>query len=238
MMIVVLLLVAVSVALASRASVISLQMIVPIAAGIAGGLVVLWLVGLSGPGITWTYYALKTNWLVSGSLLWVLFVPIVLWAESESAIASVRDRFGVGAVSMSIAVLMLSGSATSAQAPVVAAARGWTQPSADVVERAVDGADVDSPFIFWDWSDPGNDRLGNFWGALAWGSDAAGDFLELPGVPGGVRLWAYMEMGETHELCELILGAPGIVVYTRNGDLEGELAASCSAGDMTVLVED
>lgn len=238
MMIVVLLLVAVSVAFASRASVISLQMIVPIAAGIAGGVVVLWLVGLPGPGITWTYYALKTNWLVSGSLVWVLFVPIVLWAESESFPASVRDRSGVGAISVSIAVLMLSGSATTAQAPVVAAARGWVQPSADVVQRAVDGADSDDPFIFWDWSDHGNDRLGNFWGALAWGSDAGGDFLDMPGIPGGVRAWAYMEMGETHELCELILEAPGMVVYTRNSDLQGELAASCSAGDMTVLLED
>ena len=238
LMIVVLLLVAVSIAVATRGRKVSRQMVVPLAACGAGGLLVIWLVGLPGPGVTWTYYALKTSWLVSSSLLWVLFAPIVLWVEDSSPSSRARDRLGIGALSMSLAVLMLCGSATTSQAPVLPAARGWTQPSSEVVEQAMEGASAEAPFVFWKWSDPGDDRLGNFWGALAWGSSPSGDYLELPGVPGGVRLWAYFEGGETHELCELVMGAPGITVYTRNDGLEAELASSCPAGTVTVLDEE
>ena len=235
LMIVVLLLVAVSIAVATRGQNVSRQMIVPLAACGAGGLLVIWLVGLPGPGVTWTYYALKTNWLVSSSLLWLLFVPIVLWTEDSSSYSRARDRFGIGTVSVSLAVLMLCGSATTSQAPLLPAARGWVQPSSEVVEQAMEGASIETPFVFWNWSDPGNDRLGNFWGALAWGSDPSGEYLELPGIPGGARLWAYFAGGETDELCELVMGAPGITVYTRDDGLEAELASSCSAGNVMVL---
>ena len=236
-MLVVLLLVALAVGIAMRGHVASRQMIVPISAGLAGGLVLLWMVGLPGPGMTWTYYALKTNWLVSSCLLWVLFVPTVLWIEGRPTSVPVRDRRGVSAVSMSLVVLLLSGSAASAQTPVLPAARGWFHPSDEVIGQVVEGARAGSPFILWEWSDPGDDRLGNFWAALAWGSSPSGDSLELPGVQGGVGLWAYLETGETRQLCELIMGAPGIVVHTRNGDLESELVDTCPAGEMTVEPE-
>lgn len=206
------------------------QMFVPVTVSVAGAIVLFWLVHLSGTGVTWTYYALKSNWLFSATLFWVPFVPIVLWFGREREPADPRSRgklsSTVAAACVAMASLLLIGSATTAPGVLISASNGWTQPSAGVVGRAIRGEDAGEKFVFWEWSDAGDDRLGNFWSALN---------TELPGVSGGYTYWAYMYTGKTSELCTLVTGAPGISIYTRSQSLSSDLHNSCPAAEARVV---
>jgi hypothetical protein len=242
LMLVVLCLVALGTALFVNRSTACRQLYVPVIAAAAGIATLFWLVRLPGPGMTWTYYAQKTNWLVSANLIWVPFAPIVLWLSGDGDPVTRKSRASglsawFGALSSAVAVLMLFSSATTAPGVLLEAARGWNQPSATVVTEAIRVANTGEPTVFWDWSDPGNDRLGNFWGVLAWASTPSGEFTTLPGVPGGFSYWSYMEMGQLSDLCTLAGGAPGITVRTHNEDLSDDLRQACPTATATVVVE-
>jgi hypothetical protein len=241
-MIPVLCLVAVAVALAVRSKSLRRQMLVPVVAAVAGAVAILWLFRLPGSANTWTYYSTKTNWLVSSSLVWVAFAPIVLWFARDrgSTTSRVRERLSRAgaAVAGALAVSLLFGSATSAPEPVLAAARGWSQPSAEVLGEMVRDADKGQPYVLWGWSDVGNDKLGNFWSVLAWASTPAGDYTGLRGQQGSFALWAYFMDGKISGLCELVDGSPGITVYTHSTGLSSELQAACPAAQADVVVED
>lgn len=200
------------------------QMLVPLTVSAAGAIVVFWLLHLSAATAVWSYYALKSNWLFSASLLWVPFAPIVLWIARDREPAGIRQREGLSntlsAICFGTVSLLLIGSATTAPRVLLAASHGWNQPSAEVVGQAIRGADAGTGFVFWEWSDFGNDRLGNFWSALD---------TELPGVPGGFANWSYTYTGKTSELCTLVAGAPGITIYTRSKSLSSDLHDSCPA---------
>lgn len=218
------------------------QMLVPLVVAVAGALTILWLTRLPGSGNTWTYYALKANWLVSSSLLWVAFAPIVLWLarDVESTTLPRRQRLSrFGAASAgAVAVFLLVGSATSAPEPVLIAARGWIQPSGEVINEVVRSADNGKPYVLWGWSDVGNDKLGNFWSVLAWASTSAGEYTGLPRSQTSYVLWAYFMNGEISQLCALAEGSPGITVYTHVASLSSDLQASCPAAQTEVVVGD
>lgn len=241
-MILVLALIAMAVALAVRSKSLRHQMLVPVVAAVAGVVTILWLFQLPGSGNTWTYYSMKMNWLVSSSLVWVAFAPIVLWFARghESTTPRGRERLSrVGAAfAGALAVSLLFGSATSAPEPVLAAAQGWSQPSGEVIHEVVRGADKGKPYVLWGWSDVGNDKLGNFWSVLAWASTGDGSYTGLIEGHRSFALWAYFMDGQISGLCELVGGSPGITVYTHTAGLSSDLQAACPADHADVVVED
>lgn len=230
-------LVALSTLVIAGRSAVRRQMVVPLVVALAGGLTLIWLTRLPGPGVTWTYYAHKTNWLVSVVLVWVLIAPVVLWLSArdvERTPTAHPEREGPWRTSaaaglVSAAVVLLAGSATSAPEPLLGAARGWSQPSAEVVVVALDAADDDEPYVLWEWADPGNDRLANFWSVLAWGAASDGEYSNLPGLEGGIYLWAYFQTSEITSLCAIAEASPGLDIYTRTdpAELLAQLDAAC-----------
>jgi hypothetical protein len=212
-------------------------------AAVTGAIAVLWLLTLPGPGLTWSYYPTKTLWLIVSSLIWVPFVPLlgihsdpVASEPAVEQIATDRRRIAAGVAATSLALAVSTGLSlgTEAPNPLAAVTGDWTQPSAEIIDATVAQADDLDPFVFWEWSDPGNDRLGNFWAALAWSVDSSGVFLPAPdNLPGGVTLWAYFATGSIESLCDLSDGYPELTVVTRSTDLE-EAALAC---DEDVAVE-
>lgn len=206
------------------------QMLLPVVAALAAGGTLTWMVGLPGEGVTWTYYALKTNWLASASLMWVPFAPIVLWASRAGASGAWERRVirPLAAATSAAALLLLVGSATSAQDAVAGASKGWSQPSAEVAGKAFELADGGSPYVLWEWSDVGNDRLGNFWAAAAWGTSDEGEYLPLTTNIGETfAYWAYFA-DDLEDLCSLTGAVPDITVHTQSDTLENELQTSCA----------
>lgn len=214
--------------------------LVPVVAAAAGGAVLIWLLRLPGDGVTWSYYAQKTHWLVSASLLWVPFAAVAQWVTRvpPSRDAAPRWRAGLAAGASASAVLVILGTATAAPEPLRAAASGWDLPTAEAVGEAVEAADTGEPYILWNLLDPGNDRLGNFWAVLAWGSDPSGEYLDLPSGPDAFVVWAYMATGQIPELCTLVADVPGIDIYTTDRDLGSELRTTCPGAVADVLVQD
>lgn len=214
--------------------------LVPVLVSIVGLVIVDWLRDLPAGPDTWSYYALKTNWLISATLVWVPFLPLALWAlragAEDTEAARPRWRVGLGTVAGVSAVLVLVGSLTTAPAPLLRAIRGWDQPTSDAVVVALDAADDGEPYVLWRWADPANDRLGNFWAALAWGTDAAGHWTGLPGYPAGVAQWAYESGSETVDLCDLGEASPGLIAYTRDEALAADVADACPDAGVRVVV--
>lgn len=234
---------ALAVGIASRRPDLRWRTLVPVLVSLVGLVVVHWLRGLPAGPPTWSYYALKTNWLMSAVLVWVPFVPLALWARHAGSSPGAdpgtrlgRLRTGAAAVTGAGAVLILVGSLTTAPAPLVRAVRGWDQPTSDAVELALDAADEGEPYVLWRWSDPANDRLGNFWAALAWGTDAAGHWTGLPGFPAGPAQWAYESGTETVDLCDIGEASPGLIVHTRDEALAAEVDEACPSAGMRVVV--
>ena len=219
---------------------------VPVVVGAAGAVTVLGLRVLAdGPGLGWSYYAYKTSWLVACCLVWVPLVPLAAaaarWATPDAGAAGRRltavRTAGVAAAAAAVALAV--GNATAAPEPLFAAARGWASPSAQAVGDAVEAADRGGPFVFWAWSDIGNDRLANFWAALAWSTDDDGLWIANPAAEQSFAVWGYFADGATTSmLCDLVLAEPDITVYTRDADLDLDLEASCPGADPDIVVGD
>lgn len=219
-------------------------MLVPAVVGVVGVLTVLGLRAMPEGGVAWTYYAVKTNWLVGACLVWVPFALLVLRAcatptgptgtPDERPRAALRPAAGL--VAAALAVTVLVGSATTAGDPLLGALRGWDQPTATTVTEVVENADAGDPSVLWGWSPRADDRLANFWAALAWGADPQGHWLDLPGVGGGVAAWAYTADG-TDDLCELARAVPGLDVHTRDAGLDETLDATCPGAAVDVRLD-
>jgi len=234
-----LLLAAGALALGARSPELRRQMLIPFAAAVVGALTVLALRTLAeGAGLGWTYYAQKTNWLVWCSLIWVPLVPIAVWASGEDSPATRRVDLQrvASALTGAVAVMLVMGTATAAPEPVLTAARGWSQPTAAAVSATVAAADRDQPYVFWDWSQAGDDKLANFWAALAWSTDEDGEWAQFPGAKTSFPLWAYfMDPSQITQLCDLAESQPGITVYTEDADLELDLEAACPSAETVVI---
>lgn len=219
---------------------------VPVVVGAVGAVTVVALRVLAdGPGLGWSYYAFKTSWLVACCLVWVPLVPLAAaaarWTTPDSGAVARRLTAvrAAGVAAAAAAVVLALGNATAAPEPLVAAARGWGSPSAQAVGDAVEAADRGGPFVFWGWSDFGNDRLANFWAALAWSTDDDGLWVSNPAAERSFALWAYFADGTTTStLCELVVAEPDIIVYTRDDDLGLDLEASCPDADPDIVVGD
>lgn len=232
-------------------------MVVPTVAAVVGVVVVLGLRVLAdGPGLVWSYYATKTAWLLACSLVWVPLVPVARWAAAahgpggpdgsvsdgapDGGRPATREAVGIGlaALAGTLAVVLGVGNATSAPEPVLAAARGWGAPNAETVADVVEVADADGSFAFWDRHGAGEDRLANFWAALAWSVDQDGAWVSTPGAEQSFPVWAYFADGSTiASLCDLV-EVEDVTVYTRDDDLDLDLEAACPDADPAVVVGD
>jgi hypothetical protein len=183
-----------------------------------------------GPPI-WTYYSAKALWLIASSVIWVAFLPVLrLPQPAPDLLAQLRGAAAAGA--FSLALLVGLGFTTTIPDPLSAAGKGWNQPTAPAIDRTVRAGNVPGPFLLWDWSDPGNDRLANFWAGDVWGVDARGG-LTQPDVVS----WAYTETGQLTDLCTMAKLAPGLRIITRSPALSGALAGTCPGTGARVILD-
>jgi hypothetical protein len=216
-----------------------LQMLVPLTTAVAGLAALQWLTHLTGTGTVWTYYASKSLWMLASCLTWVAFVPLLQVAGSRhvGVRSAVRDTTLTSAqvVALSIAIFLIVGLTTTIGDPLGAAAAGWSQPTASVVSETAALADRYQRFVLWEWSDPSDDRLGNFWAAAVWGTTPSGGGISYPGLPGGIYAWAYADSDSgSAELCEAARAVPGLVVVTSNPTLGGGSTTFCPGVAMDI----
>lgn len=209
-------------------------MAIPVTAAVGGIVVLVGLMLLPATGFGWTYYAHKTNWLVTSCLLWAPFVPIAAWAQRASRIGLPGHRALAASAAGALSLVGVLGSLATAPSPLMKAVRGWSQPAADVVVATAAKANGDNPIILWEWSSPGDDRLGNFWLVLDWGSEPSGAFRNPYNVD--FAGWAYFETGALSDVCTLAEQTPGLEIATRSADLESRLEAECPDAEATVHV--
>ena len=187
--------------------------------------------------LTETYYSQKTLWLVVSALVWVPFVPFVLVAERLAGpVRRVRAAVALGLASL--VVLLSLTVVTTVPDPLAQAFGGWQQPTAATVTAVATEANSRRSFVVWDYSSPGDDRLGNFWAALMWDTTDSGQTTKGPvSLPGGLMQWAYGETGQNiEELCPVLAAYPRITVTTRSPDTLGRLRQACGAGSYHVDV--
>ena len=225
----------------TRGRLLKLQLLVPLVVALIGAGTVEWMISITANGTTWSYYATKTLWLISSCLIWVGFVPLLHFTSNEvdehrRGTASQIGWF-LGSSALSLAILVIIGFGTSVADPLPLALSGWFQPSAAVVTETVAAANTRQPFVLWNWSDPPDDRLGDFWAALAWNSTPAGDPIALrPALPGGLDYWAYYDTGNLSQLCPVIRSVPDLVIETRDVNLATQVRAACRREPVRIVV--
>jgi len=184
-----------------------------------------------GPPV-WNYYSVKTLWLVASCSVWILFVPVATAAASLTAWSRPSiTRVGAAAAG-SLAVLIALGFATVVAEPLQKARTGWVQPTAPVIARVAEAGDHRGPFVLWAWSDPGNDRLANFWAGGIWGPGGEG-IVTQPDI----LSWGYTMTGQLADLCNLAAGAPDLRVITKSAMLEAEVAKACPGTGTRFVVD-
>lgn len=103
---------------------------------------------------------------------------------------------------------------------------GWNQPSASVMNAVIESGSTrqSSKVVFWDFSDPGNDRIANFWLASYDVPMQMGTLVQRSSFAG----WAYTyEPGALDHLCQLLEAEPNRSVRTSNPKLPQDVAARC-----------
>ena len=235
-------LIALGLALTFRSGARWLQMVATLAVVIVGAITLRWLISLPPTGYSWTYYAIKTLWLIVSALVWVGFAPALITVVASNTRITYRQwrphlvNVAVAASWSGVALLVI-GFTTTAVDPLPSARAGWDQPSAEVVTEVASAADKYNKFILWQWTDIGNDRLGNFWASLTWDSTSSGTVVPYPpGLPGGLELWAYYETGSLPQLCVVLKAIPDITVITANSQLNTQLSSVCPDRQAQVVV--
>jgi hypothetical protein len=108
---------------------------------------------------------------------------------------------------------------------------GWREPDWRTVDAVRDLATQNQSLVLWDYFDPGNDRLGNFW-------LAAYDQLRVP-TETFVRFfrWAADEDAvNLDQLCDLLRNDPARIVATRNSALPAIVRSRCGLSAERVWV--
>jgi hypothetical protein len=220
------------------------QLIGPLLAVGASLVTVRWLQSVASSPVP-TYYSAKTLYLVVSSLVWIPFALVLpaMLARAEVGTTSRRIRSGgmaIASVAWSVAVFIVLNLATTLGNPLTKAHDGLTQPSPVIIHETAKIANGKKPFIFWNWSDPGNERLANFWAFTTWDTTAAGADKNIgtsKALPNGVLYWGYVEGDTLPDLCSITTAIPGLVVVTANGQLGVTLKRACPKAKPKILLQ-
>jgi hypothetical protein len=184
------------------------------------------------------YYAAKLTWIWLASILGLFFVPVAAAFGARSVVFARLGGFGrslrgvgittsaLGACLLTVLVLFGVRFASPLESPVLAAqplpfgiwspiSRGWVNPAAGAVGVARRAAAFDNAVVFG-ITDPGNDRLANFWLDLV-PSNQGGDF----------KGWAYYTAGDLASLCDLLTRDATRTVVTVNPGIAKSIQSSC-----------
>jgi hypothetical protein len=196
---------------------------------VACAALVTWIWSLHPGGVDWSYYATKTVWLVTATLLWCPFVLLVDIVRVVN-----RANAGVSTRAVSSAVLSIVGSSgllwgigheTPFPFPWTWAYVGSTIPSPQEIQLVTRQADIGGPFVIWQISTPYEDQLGNFWSALTWDYNENGTVKSTRGAMTFVA-WAGWENGSLSALCTAVTDNQMRVV-TSNPRLVPTLRLKC-----------
>lgn len=203
---------------------------------LVGTVVIAWLYSLSLTGFAPTYYSDKTVWLVTGSLLWASFLPglyVIIRMSPAEPVRKFSFTPPITALAYSCGIASVIGMSTTVADPLPLAWQGWNAPSAQIVSEVVSNAQNAGPFLFWQNTDPGNDRLGNFWAIAAWDTDESGAYLPpTPELPSGISYWAYMASGQNLDLCEPLLAYPDLTLISNTADLKHQISEECKIAQL------
>ncbi len=228
---------------------------------IAGGAVasIIWGIHSLGVPPDGVYYSMKTLWVAASSFLWLCFLPLVYFASTGAQAPSLHRRGSVPAALLEVAkassllavVYGVVAMSTTADNLLTMGRTGWFQPSAPVVAEVASAADHYREFVLWDWAaNSADDRLGNFWADVAWGTSMTGPGVPYlspkvypPGLPGGLYLWAYSQDNDQPSssaglapLCTVVHSVPGIVIVTRLTNLPVLVRRACGPSEARVVI--
>ncbi len=210
---------------------------------LGAGAVVLYLVAKQPSGLAWNYYPAKAAWM------WVLVgIPLPLAAAAfvrPRRLATARGSrilATVLAVTGSLAVVGMAEGSVRVSSPLLPAAfdglspgaqtpggtfsilRGWGQPDDQMVASVLRWGASGQSLVIWAYSNPGNDRLGNFWLSTY-------DPLPPPGRGAPISPfggWAYgYDPTDMNQLCALLDRDPRRNVATRDSLLPQTISSQC-----------
>jgi hypothetical protein len=182
------------------------------------------------PGdVAWSYYATKMIWLATATVVWAPFVVLIdVMRGADRLIRRVgpraMTRVAIAAVGSS-GVLWGISHETPYPFPWHWAFVGSTFPTPRIIQEVTAQATVGGPFVFWAYSSPADEKLGNFWSALTWDINANGSVkpttakIEFPN-------WASEEDGSLASLCQVV-SEYRLRIVTLNSRLIPTLRKTC-----------
>jgi hypothetical protein len=210
---------------------------------LAAGAVVTYAVAQQPPGLEWNYYPAKLAWI------WVL-VGFPLLLTPAAFVVPLRSTTAWGrrvlpttiAAAASIAVLGLAATSVRVSSPLLPQAaaalapgaqpggttllilNGWQGPDWRTVDAVLALVAKKQSLVMWNYFDPGNDRLGNFWLSTydpLLSPDSGAMFAQFSN-------WAGAEDGvDVNQLCDLLNRDPLRIVATRNSLLPSVVTSRC-----------
>ncbi len=220
---------------------------------LGAGAVVLYLVAKQPPGLWWNYYPAKVAWMWGLVGFPLLLAPAAfVLPRRPAATRGPRGLATMLAAAGSLAVLGLAAGSVRVSSPLLPAVlgglspgaqtaggtfsilRGWGQPDSRMVDAVLRLGASNQLLVIWAYSDPGNDRLGNFWMSTY-------DPLPPPGPGTPISpfgSWAYTyNPTDINQLCALLGQDPLRNVATRDSLLPSTVDSQCGlpAGRVWVL---
>ncbi|NNN08681.1 MAG: hypothetical protein HKL85_05750 [Acidimicrobiaceae bacterium] len=191
--------------------------------------IVAWMYVMHPGGVAWSYYATKMLWLATCTVVWI---PFVLLTDVMRKVDQWVRRVGARAVSHLALALVGSGGLlwgvsheTPYPFPWHWAFIGSTFPSPMIIQAVIKESNAGTPFIFWQYSGPADDKMGNFWSALTWDYTANGA-LKATKSAVAFPTWASAEQGSLTELCHIVSNYR-LRIVTKNPSLIPTLLRSC-----------
>jgi hypothetical protein len=192
-------------------------------------LVVVWMYSMHPGGVSWSYYATKMIWLATCSVVWIPFVLLIdVMTRAERVVRRVGPRavtqVALAAVGSS-SVLWGVSHETPYPFPWHWAFVGSTFPTPMIIQKVIDESNTGVPFVFWAYSSPADDKLGDFWSALTWDYSANGT---VKPIHSGVDFptWASAQQGSLPELCQIV-SEYRLRIVTKNPSLIPTLLSTC-----------
>ena len=195
-------------------------------------LTTLWIRRLHPFGQDWSYYATKMLWLATATIVWAPFVLLIdLVRKLDLWVRRVGPRAVTNAVvSIAGSGVIIGGIGHETPFPFLWqwAYVGSTYPSPRVVDAVLQEAAKGGPFVVWLYTPELIDnRLGNFWSALAWDYSANATVLTTKNG-NSFMSWAYNENDTPAALCTAVTDFKTRVI-TSDPHVIVTLRATCPA---------